>query len=91
MPEQQSPNSAVVAAESAKGHFRVLTGHEDCSVTGVRPRPEGGWSILLDVVELTRIPAATSVLATYRVDIGADGALCGCERLRRYMRGATDG
>ena len=90
MPEKQSTTTAA-AAETARSQFHTLTGHEDCSVTGIRIRPEGGWSVLLDVVELARIPASTSVVATYRVDIGADGALCGCERLRRYMRGATDG
>ncbi len=60
-------------------------------MTGLKPRPEGGWSVLLDVVELARIPASTSVMATYRVDIDGAGALCGYERLRRYTRGATDG
>ena len=91
MPDQQSPNTAAAAAESARGHFTTLTGHEKCSVTGIRSRPEGGWSVLLDVVELARIPVSTSVMATYRVDIDESGSLCGCERLRRYMRGATDG
>jgi hypothetical protein len=91
LPEQQSPTTAAAAAESARGHFHSLTGHEKSSVTGLKPRAEGGWSVLLDVVELSRIPASTSVMATYRVDIDGDGALCGCERLRRYTRGATDG
>jgi hypothetical protein len=91
LPEQQSPNTAMTAAESARSHFHALTGHEGGAVTGIRPRPEGGWAVLLDVVELARIPESTSVMATYRVDIDADGALCGCERLRRYTRGATDG
>ncbi|MFI9389102.1 gas vesicle protein GvpO [Kutzneria sp. NPDC052558] len=91
MSEQQSPGTAAAAAESAKSYFHALTGHEKCSVTGLRVRPEGGWSVLLDVVELSRIPLSTSVMATYRVDIDGAGQLCGCERLRRYTRGATDG
>jgi hypothetical protein len=89
--EQQSSNTAANAAESAKNYFHTLTGHEKCSVTGLRVRPEGGWSVLLDVVELSRIPVSTSVMATFRVDIDEHGSLCGCERLRRYMKGATDG
>ena len=91
MPDQQSPNTAAAAAEYARGHFESLTGHEKSAVTGLKARPEGGWSVLLDVVELARIPASTSVMATYRVDIDGTGALCGYERLRRYTRGATDG
>jgi hypothetical protein len=91
LPAPQYPNTAAAAAECARGHFHALTGHEKSSVTGLKPRPEGGWSVLVDVVELARIPASTSVVATYRVDIDENGALCGCERLRRYTRGATDG
>jgi len=52
--------------------------------------PDGGWSVLIDVVELERIPATTSIMATYRVDVDAAGELSGCERLRRYTRGTTD-
>jgi hypothetical protein len=91
LPETAPPTDAAAAAASAKGHFRALTGHDDCSVTGVRPRPEGGWSVLLDVVELARIPSSTSVIATYRVDVDGVGGLSGYERLRRYLKGATDG
>ncbi len=46
--------------------------------------------MLVDVVELERIPATTTILATYRVDVDAVGELSGCERLRRYTRGTTD-
>jgi hypothetical protein len=30
------------------------------------------------------------VLAAYRIDIDADGNILGYERLRRFVRGATD-
>jgi hypothetical protein len=66
-----------------------LLGREPDGVTGVR-REGDGWSVLVDVVELERIPASASVMATYRVDIDDDGAVAGYERLRRYNRGATD-
>jgi hypothetical protein len=46
--------------------------------------------VLIDVVELERIPATTTIMATYRVDVDAAGELSGCERLRRYTRGTTD-
>lgn len=87
----ESTQSTTGVVERAAEQFRALTGHESCSVTGLRGRPEGGWSVLFDVVELERIPASTSVMATYRVDVDADGLICACERLRRYTRGATDG
>jgi hypothetical protein len=57
--------------------------------TGVR-REEDGWSVLVDVVELERIPSTTSVMATYRVDLDDSGELTGFQRLRRFNRGSVD-
>ena len=74
---------------SALSQFETLVGQAPDRVSGVR-RTEGGWSILVDVVELERIPATTSVLATYRVDADGAGNLLGYERLRRFVRGTTD-
>lgn len=88
--EAPAPTTAAVAIRAAVAQFRTLTGREPDGVTGVRKIADGGWSVLVDVVELERIPASTSVLATYRVDVGSDGVLQGYERLRRYTRGTTD-
>ena len=52
---------------------------------------DNGWSILIDVVELERIPATTSVMCTYRVDVDGEAQLTGFERLRRFTRATTDG
>jgi hypothetical protein len=82
--------TAAGAIRAAVGEFRTLTGREPEGITGVRKIAEGGWSVLLDVVELERIPATTSVIATYRVDIDPEGEMLACERLRRYTRGTTD-
>ena len=79
----------VQAVKAALGQFADLTQLEPVAATGVR-REEDGWSVLVDVVELARIPDSTSVMATYRVDVDADGELGACERLRRFTRGATD-
>ena len=69
--------------------FAGLTRLEPVAATGVR-REQDGWSVLVDVVELERIPATTNVMATYRVDVDATGALSGYERLRRFTRGSVD-
>lgn len=84
------PASLGTAVRSALKQFAELTGRRPESVTGARPLDEGGWSVLVDVVELDRIPSSTSVLATYRVDLDAQGSITSYERLRRYTRGATD-
>jgi hypothetical protein len=77
------------AVRRAVDEFSSLTRKDAEAVTGVRSEGDG-WSVLVDVVELERIPSSTDVLATYRVDIDSSGQLQGYERLRRYNRGATD-
>jgi hypothetical protein len=74
---------------SGLGQFAELTGQEPERLSGMRAADDG-WSLLADVVELERIPSTTSVIATYRVDVDEDGNLRGYERLRRFVRGATD-
>jgi hypothetical protein len=88
--ESPARMTAARAIRAAVAEFRALTGREPDGVTGVRKTSEGNWSVLVDVVELERIPATTTVLATYRVDIDSGGELLACERLRRYTRGTTD-
>jgi Gas vesicle synthesis protein GvpO len=73
----------------ALAQFTELTNQEPERVSGVRAS-DSGWSVLADVLELERVPSTTSVLATYRLDIDTSGNLLGYERLRRFMRGATD-
>lgn len=85
----QSVQTAVSAIHAAVTEFAQIAGRQPDGVTGVRPTGSG-WSVLINVVELERIPASTSVLATYRVDVDRDGVLQSYERLRRYTRGATD-
>ena len=79
----------VSAVQRALEHFARQTQLEPVGATGVR-REENGWSVLVDVVELERVPSTTSVMATYRVDIDTDGELTGYERLRRFSRGSVD-
>lgn len=93
--EGQSSRSGVkslgAAVQAAMQQFAELTGRMPESVTGARSLDNGdGWSALVDVIELERIPASTSVLATYRVDLDPEGSITSYERLRRYTRGATD-
>jgi hypothetical protein len=91
-PPSDSParSTAAEAIRAAVAQFRALTAREPDGVTGVRKTGDGGWSVLVDVVELERIPATTTVMATYRVDVDPSGELLACERLRRYTRGTTD-
>jgi hypothetical protein len=87
---QHGGNGGIVSAvRGALEQFAELTQLEPAGATGVR-REDDGWSVLVDVVELDRIPSTTSVMATYRVDLDDSGALTGYERLRRFTRGSVD-
>lgn len=77
-------------AEHAVREFTTVFGQQAYRVTGVRKSDDGGWSVLVDVVELERIPQSTSLLATYRVDVDDHGQLMSYERLRRFTLGAAD-
>ena len=79
----------VRAVKRAVEQFTVLSGLDPDSLSGLR-REKDGWSLLVDVVELERIPLTLSILATYRVDADRDGHLVAYERLRRFTRDATD-
>jgi hypothetical protein len=77
------------AVRRAVREFAELVQQEPERISGIR-RVEDGWSVLVDVVELERVPSTTSVLATYRVDLDSDGEMRGYERLRRFTRATTD-
>ncbi|KOU77888.1 gas vesicle protein [Streptomyces sp. MMG1533] len=51
---------------------------------------EDGWSLEVEVLELTRVPDTMSLLASYRVDVDSQGQLTGYRRVRRYERGRAD-
>jgi hypothetical protein len=76
--------------QAAVRQFVALSGETPERVSGVRST-DSGWSVLVDVVELERVPSTTSVLCTYRLDIDEQARLAGFERVRRFTRASTDG
>ncbi|GGX76445.1 hypothetical protein GCM10010515_50300 [Streptomyces fructofermentans] len=53
-------------------------------------REDDGWCVVVDVLELPRIPDTTSLLASYEVRLDQDGELMEYRRVRRYRRGSAD-
>jgi hypothetical protein len=88
-PDQSSPGAAEVIRKALE-QFAAMTGKQPEGVTGVRATDDGGWSVLVDMLELERVPSSTSVLATYRVELDGQAQLRSYERVRRYRRSATD-
>jgi hypothetical protein len=81
--------SLAEVVQRALEQFAALSGFDPESVTGVK-RVGDGWSLLVDTVEVERVPSTMSVLASYRVDTNARGDLISYERLHRFTRITAD-
>jgi hypothetical protein len=84
-PKRGLEHAARAACEGLQG----LIGHPTEGVTGVT-RNDDGWCVVVDVLELARIPDTTSLLASYEVQVDQDGELLEYRRVRRYRRGSAD-
>lgn len=81
--------SASDAAEAAAHHVTDMTGRSAEGVVGVE-RSDDGWRVTVEVVETQRIPDSADILATYEVEIDADGELASYRRVGRYLRGQVE-
>ena len=89
--DQPTPTSmsGSQAVEAAMSHVQQLTGRAPDTISGIS-RSERGWAVAVEVVELSRIPPSTDVLASYEVEIDGDGDLIEFQRTRRYFRNQAD-
>jgi hypothetical protein len=76
---------AAAVAKHAKAELESITGLDADHVSAVLHQPDG-WHVVVDLVELRRIPAATDVLASYEAVLGPTGILLSYHRTRRYFR-----
>jgi len=88
----QSDNGRLSAAElsqAAMTTVQELTGYEPEAVTGLEWDGEF-WDVTVDVLELSRVPNTTDVLASYVVQLDEGGTLRGLKRTNRFVRGQTN-
>lgn len=79
------------AIERARESAMQLLGRPVESVLGLEPDDDGkGWKVMLEVVELERIPRSTDVLGAYVISLDKSGELTGARRERRYYRNQAD-
>lgn len=69
----------------ARAQIQELTGHPAGSVVSAS-RDDRGWQLVIEVTELERIPASTSILGTYDVLVDEEGQLLEYTRTGRYAR-----
>jgi hypothetical protein len=83
--------SAAELSQAALMTVQELTGYDPEAVTGLEWDGEF-WQVTVDVLELTRIPSTTDMLASYVVQLDEGGTLRGLRRARRFQRGhASEG
>jgi hypothetical protein len=73
----------------ARAQFAELTGLTVESVTTFE-QTQDGWALEVEVLELARVPDTMSLMASYLVELDAEGQLTGYRRGRRYERGRSD-
>ena len=81
--------SPMEVVRHARAQFTELTGLAAESVSSFEPT-EDGWTLEIEVLEMARVPDTMSLLASYQVEVSADGELTGYRRVRRYERGRAD-
>ncbi|MFG2717669.1 gas vesicle protein [Streptomyces sp. NPDC048416] len=81
--------SAVEVLRGARAQLSELIGMAAESVSSFE-RTDDGWSLKIEVLELSRVPDTMSLLASYEVELDSHGELTGYQRLRRYERGRAD-
>ena len=83
--EGSNMTSGVEYALKAMNTLQELVGFTVEGVIGIR-ETENGWEYELEVLEMERIPETNDVMATYSVQVNAEGEIVGYRRNRRYTR-----
>ena len=65
----------------------MLTGYKPDAISAFGKNEDGGWKVTIEVIEMSRIPATSDVMATYVTQLDGEGNLLGYQRIRRYHRG----
>jgi hypothetical protein len=74
---------------NARTQLAELTGMDAENVSSFA-QTEDGWSLEIEVLELSRVPDTMSLMASYQVELDPEGQLTGYRRVRRYERGRSD-
>ncbi|MFC8359095.1 gas vesicle protein [Streptomyces griseorubiginosus] len=86
--DQRRPKPMEVLRQ-ARAQLSELTGMTAENVSSFE-QTEDGWSVEVEVLELSRVPDTMSLMASYQVELDPEGQLTGYRRVRRYERGRAD-
>lgn len=77
--------STIQLIRNVKEQLHELTGFSADSVSEFTVTDDG-WEVIVNLLELKRIPAATDLLAAYRITLDKSGDVVSYARIRRYLR-----
>ncbi len=80
--------NGVDIARQAKEQLEPLTGLQVNTVSGIR-KDEEGWHVILELIELKRVPDCMDILASYSTLLDDNGNLLSYQRTKRYVRQET--
>ena len=83
------PLDAIAASRIALDALQTMTRRTAEGVVGVEREDDGGWLVVVELLETSRVPATADVLGEYEVEIGPDRALRSYTRRSRYTRAST--
>lgn len=69
-----------------KEELHDVTGLTVERASGLQRDDDGNWQAQVEVVEVSRVPPSTDVLAIYEVQADARGSLTSFDRVQRYRR-----
>jgi hypothetical protein len=84
--EHPAPPNLLEAMAIARAAAAELTGLKVDGVASSAARPDGGWRVVVEVVESRARMGENDLLGAYALELGPDGGLSGFDRLRRYRR-----
>jgi hypothetical protein len=84
-----SPEEAGDVVRHARRQLSALLGKEPEAVSALENTGDG-WLVTLEVVDVSRIPESTDVLASYEIELDEDLKLRRYARVRRYNRSQAD-
>jgi Gas vesicle synthesis protein GvpO len=84
-----TPDDARTTVQRARDQLEALLERSVESVSSLE-RTNDGWLVTLEVVEVSRIPESTDVLASYQMELDEDRNLRRYARVRRYHRTAAE-
>ena len=84
-----APDDARAVIDRARAQLEELLERRVETVSSLE-RTHNGWVASLEVVELSRIPESTDLLASYEMELDEDLNLRRYQQVRRYHRGRPD-